>query len=291
MLLRKMAGRVLRSEGGLRRVAGGPGIALGGTGEQLMVPIRVISFLLLAACGAPCQQAQDKAAWSSRPDAPSGNAPLPDAPLPNAPSVQSSTQTLRRFANEARPLLIFGAVGARADVTRESGLANAPHTAQHGLAQPGFAQPGFAQPGFAQPGFDLLYPAQPSQRESGDFFGKYLYPTLLKRNLNYHPSSSSSFTGRATYAATSIFVMRDDSGKGRLNTSYLLGVLSSAAIHSAYRPSWRRSVSQPFNDFGSRIGNDAGMNLFHEFEPGLQQLMKSHTPKFVYKIDERLGGR
>jgi hypothetical protein len=31
------------------------------------------------------------------------------------------------------------------------------------------------------------------------------------------------------------------------------------------------------------------MNLFHEFGPGLQQLMKNHAPKFVSRIEERLG--
>jgi hypothetical protein len=163
--------------------------------------------------------------------------------------------------------LTFGAVGADGRFTSE--LANATRP--------------------AQPGFALLDLVEPVQNKSGDFFDKHLYPSLLKRRLNYHPASSDSLMGRATYAASRIFVARDDSGKGRLNTSYFLGVLTSAAIHTAYRPYWRRSPSQPFNDFGSTIGNDAGMNLFHEFGPGLQQLMKSHTPKFVSRIEERLG--
>jgi hypothetical protein len=48
-------------------------------------------------------------------------------------------------------------------------------------------------------------------------------------------------------------------------------------------------VGAPFSDFGSTVGNDAGMNLWHEFGPGIQQLMKSHAPKFVSKIEERIG--
>jgi hypothetical protein len=165
--------------------------------------------------------------------------------------------------------LTLGAVGADGGLTRASELANATRP--------------------AQPRFALLDSVKPVQKESVDFFDKHLYPSLLKRRLNYHPASSDSLMGRATYAASRIFVTRDDSGKGRLNTSYFLGVLTSAAIHTAYRPYWRRSPSQPFNDFGSTIGNDAGMNLFHEFGPGLQQLMRSHAPKFVSRIEERLG--
>jgi hypothetical protein len=134
-----------------------------------------------------------------------------------------------------------------------------------------------------------VYRDEPEQKEPGDFFQKYLYPSMLKRNLNYYPSSSSSLMGRAAYAASRIFVTRDDSGKGRLNTSYFLGVLSSAVVHAAYRPYWNRSVSGPFSDFGSTIGNDAGMNILHEFGPGLEQLMKSHAPRFVSRIEDRIA--
>ncbi|MGB9232863.1 MAG: hypothetical protein WCC04_00475 [Terriglobales bacterium] len=94
--------------------------------------------------------------------------------------------------------------------------------------------------------------------------------------------------GRAAYSASRIFVTRDDSGTKRLNTSYFLGVLGSVAIHSAYRPYYARSPSAPFNDFGSTIGNDAGINLFHEFGPGIRQIIRGHTPKFALKLGERI---
>jgi hypothetical protein len=90
--------------------------------------------------------------------------------------------------------------------------------------------------------------------------------------------------GRASDAASRIFVTRDDSGKARLNTSYFLGVLASVAIHTAYRPYWTRSTSATFNNFGSTIGSDAGLNVFHEFQPGILQMVKGHTPKFVFRI-------
>jgi len=173
------------------------------------------------------------------------------------------------MAGVAGSTFLLGAVGANGGVTRESELANVTRA--------------------AQPDFTLLYSAKPIEKDSGDFLGRYLYPSLLKRNLNYHPSSGGSLMGRAAYAASRILFTQDDSGKGSLNTSYFIAVLSSAAAHTAYRPYWRRSVSEPFSDFGSTVGNDAGMNLLHEFGPGLQQLMKSHAPKFVSKIEERLG--
>jgi hypothetical protein len=111
---------------------------------------------------------------------------------------------------------------------------------------------------------------------------------LLKQNLRYLPSTSSNFMNRATYAASRIFITRDDSGKGRLNTSYFLGVLTSVASAAANRPYWARSSSETFNNFGSTIGSDAGMNVFHEFGPGIRQMVKGLTPKFLSRIEERI---
>jgi len=123
-----------------------------------------------------------------------------------------------------------------------------------------------------------------AREDSNAFLDKYLVPSLLKQNLRYHPSASASFMGRASDAASRIFITRNDSGKGRLNTSYFLGVLTSVAIHTAYRPYWARSTSGTFNNFGSTIGSDAGLNLLHEFQPGILQMVKGHTPKFVFRI-------
>jgi hypothetical protein len=104
----------------------------------------------------------------------------------------------------------------------------------------------------------------------------------------YYASTSESFMGRASYAASRTFVTRDDFGKGRLNTRYFMGVLSAVAMHAAYRPYRARSTSETFNNCGSTIGGDAGINVFHEFRPGIGQIVKGLTPKFVSRIEERI---
>jgi len=240
-------------------------------------PIRVISFMLLAACGALCQkrpsfdllqelqfdgsnspeaQRQEMRAWESLPDAPS--------------SVQPPTQAerFRPFVNEASSPVTLAAVGASAGVMRETEL-------------------GHITPGL-QPSLTAHYQAAFIQKESSNFVDKDPYPSLLKQNLRYLPSTSGSFMGRATYAASRIFITRDDSGKGRLNTRYFLGVLTSVASATAYRPYWARSSSETFNNFGSTIGSDAGLNVLHEFGPGIRQMVKGFTPKFVSRIQERI---
>jgi hypothetical protein len=178
------------------------------------VPIRAACFVILATCGALCQQRLSS--------------------LPDAPVVQASAQ------------------------------ANI-----HGSAQSGNL---------------VFYQEKPDQNSSLDFFTRHLYPTLPKRNLNFHPASEG-LVRRATDAASRTLVTRDDSGKTGLNTSYLLRMLTSVAKDTASTPYWRRRVGEPFSDFGSTIGNDVGMNVLHEFEPGIEQLLKNHTPKFVTAME------
>jgi hypothetical protein len=180
--------------------------------------------------------------------------------LPDAPLVQAGTQAYRfdGFAEEARSPLNFGALGGKA-----------------GLMRPG----AFADPDKAVSG----------QKESDAIFRKYLYPSSLQRQSGSHSVSSGSLMGRATYAASRPLITRNDSGKARLNTSYLLRTLTAVAKDTASTPYWKRSVGAPFGDFGSTVGSDAGMNLWHEFGPGIQQLLKSHTPQFVSRIEERIG--
>jgi hypothetical protein len=139
------------------------------------------------------------------------------------------------------------------------------------------------------PKYDPLhFEAETKSRERDAIHGNAWTPALLKRNTAFHGSSSTTLVGRATDAALSVIVTRDESGEHKLNTPYLLRVLTMATAHVAERPYWRRSIRQPFSDFGSTVGNDAGVNVLHEFQPGLLELVKSHEPKFVSRIEQRV---
>jgi hypothetical protein len=238
-----------------------------------IAPVRVMSFFLLAACGALCQsespstdllevdgsnspdsQRREMRTWRLLPDAPSAQASVPE-------------ENFFPFINDGRSPLTIGAVGINTRTMRETEL-------NHITLRP-------------KPSFCAPYEAVTTPKKSTAFLDRYLYRSLSKQNLRYHPSTSGSFVGRATYAASRIFITRDDVGKGRLNTSYFLGVLTSVAAQTAHRPYWARSSSVTFGTFGSTIGNDAGINLFHEFGPGIRQMVMRHPPKFVFRIEER----
>jgi hypothetical protein len=239
-----------------------------------ITPIRVMSSLLLATCGALCQ--------SERPSADLLQGLEYDGPdstevqrqelgtgklLPNAPSAQPPTQAekFRTFIDEARSPLIFGAAGVNAGIMRETELGHLSSGREASLT--------------------ALYKGVLIQKESNAFFSKYLYPALLKQDPRYYPSTSRSFLGRVSYAASRILITRSDSGKRTLNTSYSLGMLTSVAIATAYRPYWTRSTSATFKTFGSTIGSDASINLLHEFGPGIRQMVRRRAPKFVSRIE------
>src|SRR5260370_8147134 len=96
-----------------------------------------------------------------------------------------------------------------------------------------------------QPSFTAPHNAVVAPKEFHTFFDKYLYPSSLKPNLRYHPSSGGGFMGRATYPASRIFIVRGDSGKGRLNTSSFLGALTSVSPPTPSPPSSSRHSPPP----------------------------------------------
>lgn len=187
------------------------------------VLVRTACFVMLAACGALCQQREEKA-----------------ISLPDAPTVQASAQT--NFSNNVR-----------------------------------FGQSVFpSQSVFQEENWERNSPR--------DFITRHLYPTLPKQNFSQR-TANESLARRATYAASRTLITRNTSGKAKLNTSYLLRTLTAVAKDTASTPYWRRKAAEPFSDFGATIGNDVGTNVWHEFEPAVENLLKNHTPRFVMAIE------
>lgn len=167
------------------------------------------------------------------------------------------------FLEDARSPLTVGAIGINATVMYAAEAERSAAGKQTGLA--------------------ALYGAAALQKESSSFLGKYLFSSLLKQDPRYYPSTSDSVAGRALYATSRIFITHKDSGERTLNTSYFLGLLTAKVIATAYRPYWARSNSITFKTFGSTMGSDMGMDLLHEFGPGIKQLLKRHSPKFLHR--------
>jgi hypothetical protein len=189
--------------------------------------------------------------------------------LPDAPSARPLTdrEKFEVFADDARSPLTFLSAGVSAGY----------NTATNRLYGSGWN------------GFGRNYAAAVAEHQTTNFFGKYLFPTLLSQDPRYHPSEKDGFWSRSTYAATRVLITRRDSGQKTINSSYLLGALVSCAISASYQPV-RRTTGQTLSDFGSTVGGDAGMNILKEFWPQLRSTFRPMTPKKLRDFSGRMMG-
>lgn len=235
-----------------------------------IAPIRIVAFLVLAACAAPCQNAGPKGTGLRRPQLEGATAQNQLSALPDAPSQVALTQPdrLKTMANQTRLPLATSTGATNADLLRAT---KATHlTPEAPLTVTALSNSGARQ------------------EKTGDFFSKYLSASR-QQNSSYEPSSSGKVMARATDAASRIFLTRAPSGKALFNAPYFMRVLTSVAAESASRRYRARSGTAPLSAFGSTVGNDAGMNLLHEFGPGIRQKVTGHLPEFVSRIGEHIS--
>jgi len=112
---------------------------------------------------------------------------------------------------------------------------------------------------------------------SGNMFGIFFYPTLLRQDPRYFRKGEGPITSRITYALSRVFVTRGDAGGKEFNASRVLGSASSTILSNAYYPPRARGVGITVGNIGwSLLGNGAS-NIFKEFWPDIaRRVAKSH---------------
>jgi hypothetical protein len=185
--------------------------------------------------------------------------------LPDAPSALVSTETptneahtLNEFVDEARAPLQVAEADVHAGEMRRGGLVASDVTA--------------------------------SGHDGEDFdarLHKILYPAAVKQASS--SVDDGSLMGRGMHAALRALIAHTDSGSAKLNTGYLLRTMTAVVADAGSTPYWRRHAADSAGDFGSMVGNDAGLNLWHAFAPGIEHVVIKHTPRFVSKIQTRVG--
>lgn len=123
-------------------------------------------------------------------------------------------------------------------------------------------------------GFERRLGAVVAGHVASNFFGTYLFPTLLHQN----PSSPRLGPGHAVwrrfgFAMSQVAVTRDDYGNEAFNGSLLLSSVAANSIADLYYPHYRRGFSATLARIeGSLIGNVQG-NLQREFLPDIEQFL------------------
>ncbi len=208
----------------------------------------------VAANAISTQQRQPIDATASLPDAPSAQLQHP------AETLQQASELARLpLAEVAKPTSVMGH-----ETPAAAALPEAPSTS-------------------------MVFRSVPEKRESAAFLSKYLNPSYRQQNSRYQSSASDKVMARASDAASRVFLMRDPTGRRHVNTGYFLRALTTVAAENASRRYRARSGTAPLSNFGSTVGNDAGMNLLHEFAPGIRQKVAGHLPEVVSRIEQHLA--
>lgn len=104
----------------------------------------------------------------------------------------------------------------------------------------------------------------------GNMMTEAIFPALLHEDPRYFRRGRGSTWSRAWYAATRVFVNRDDHGKWRFNYSEVLGNAAGVAISNAYEPDSRNAVDNA-EKLAEQIGIDSASQVLKEFWPDVKR--------------------
>lgn len=133
------------------------------------------------------------------------------------------------------------------------------------------------------------YFATVADTEARYFFGNFLFPTAFGQDPRYLPKRKGSTLSRAWYAATRVLITRNDEGHATFNSSEFLAVGFSQALRNAYYPDNERSFGRNMSRVFGTLQSDAGGYLLKEFMPDIKRIFKSHAPKRLAFIADKLG--
>ena len=112
----------------------------------------------------------------------------------------------------------------------------------------------------------------------GTFLTESIVPTLLHEDPRYFRRGRGGFWSRTGYAASRIFVARNDRGNWTFNLAEVGGNAIATAIGNSYYPGerhWEDNIQR----FYTQLSTDAFSQVLKEFWPDVKQKYFSHHPK------------
>ena len=124
--------------------------------------------------------------------------------------------------------------------------------------------------------------------ESRRFIQGVVLSSAFHQDPRYFPSGQRHLVVRAWYAATRVLVTRADDGRSELNTSELLGAISTSSLQNLYYPSQYRTAGDTMNRFFGALSSDAISDVLHEFTPDMKRMFHKHAPKRILQIEAKV---
>jgi hypothetical protein len=135
-------------------------------------------------------------------------------------------------------------------------------------------------------GYGKRYGASLADTESGVFFGRFLFPELLRQDPRYLRSTSEGVLPRAEYALSRIVVTHNDSGRKSANFSLILSAFAASGLANTYYPRIDRGFGDTMARAGGGLVSTAGMNVLREFWPDIMSKIRKHSPERMKKLEE-----
>ena len=104
----------------------------------------------------------------------------------------------------------------------------------------------------------------------GNFLTESALPSLLREDPRYFRRGRGGVWSRTGYAASRVFVARNDHGNWTFNFAEVGGNAIGAAIGNAYYPGERR-LGDNFQRFSSQMATDAFSQILKEFWPDIKR--------------------
>jgi hypothetical protein len=140
-----------------------------------------------------------------------------------------------------------------------------------GLSQAENDDPTFGQ---GAEGYGRRFGAAFADQVSGQFFGTFLYPTILREDPRYFRLGYGSKTRRLFHAINHSFVTHTDDGKHTFNFSEWMGASSTTALGNLYHPGNHRGFQPAARGVAYSVGTDMGIDVLREFWPELTKRLR-----------------
>jgi hypothetical protein len=112
----------------------------------------------------------------------------------------------------------------------------------------------------------------------GNLLTESIMPSLLREDPRYFRRGHGGVWSRTGYAASRVFVARNDHGNWNVNLAEISGNAIGAAIGNAYYPGERRLGDNVLR-FSSQMATDAFSQILKEFWPDIKRKYFNHQPK------------
>jgi hypothetical protein len=148
-----------------------------------------------------------------------------------------------------------------------------------GLAQAQNDDPTFGQ---GAEGYGRRFGAAFADQVSGQFFGTFFYPTILREDPRYYRLGTGPKGKRLYHAIEHAFVTHTDKGNHTFNFSEWMGATSTTALGNLYHPGNERGFQPAARGVAYSVTFDIGFDILREFWPELTKRARLpfvvHTP-------------